>query len=35
MSWWLWVLTIITFGVLIGALIYSIYMVIWGVYDEF
>ena len=35
MSWWLWVLMVITFGVLISALIYSIYMAIWGVYDEF
>ena len=30
----MWLLMGITFGVLISALIYSIYMAIWGVYDE-
>ena len=35
MSIWMWILTVITFGVLISALVYSIYMAIWGVYDEY
>jgi len=35
MSIWMWVLTIITFGLLISAIVYSLYMAIWGVYDEF
>jgi len=34
MSIWMWVLTIITFGLLISAIVYSLYMAIWGVYDE-
>ena len=34
MNIWMWILMVITFGVLIGALVYSIYMAIWGVYDE-
>ena len=35
MSIWMWVLCIITFGILISAIVYSVYMAIWGVYDEF
>ena len=35
MSIWMWVLCIITFGILISAIVYSLYMAIWGVYDEF
>lgn len=35
MSWWMWVITIVTFGLLISAIIYSIYMAMWGVYDEY
>ena len=35
MNVWMWLLIIITFGVLISALLYSVYMIIWGVYDEY
>ena len=35
MNVWMWLLMIITFGILISALLYSVYMIIWGVYDEF
>ena len=35
MSIGMWILMVITFGILIGALVYSIYMAIWGVYDEY
>jgi len=35
MTVWTWIVVVLTFVGLIGALGYSIYMAIWGVYDEY